>query len=226
MPDKQDVDAKKLTNKPEAGEDPREAQSTEERILAAAEKEFLKKGFAGARTTAIAEAAGVNHAMLHYYYRTKEKLFSKVLADKMSDLAGMVLLEIDKDMPLTICIRRAVGNHFDYVRAHPELPRFVLTEVMANPELLDRFKEHSHEVAEKTISALQKKLDACAARGECRKVNAMSLMLDIISLNVFPILGMPILSNILASIPTIRPDYFLDLRREENIRTILKKLEP
>lgn len=55
---------------------------TENRILKAAEAEFLAKGYAGARTTAIAEAAGVTHAMLHYYFRTKDKLFERILNEK------------------------------------------------------------------------------------------------------------------------------------------------
>ena len=59
-------------------------EGTDERILKAAENEFFTKGFAGARTTAIAENAGVTHAMLHYYFRTKEQLFNTVLKRNIS----------------------------------------------------------------------------------------------------------------------------------------------
>lgn len=58
------------------------SQDTEYLILQAAEREFMSKGFAGARTTSIAEAAGVTHAMFHYYFRTKEKLFDRIIAEK------------------------------------------------------------------------------------------------------------------------------------------------
>ena len=54
-------------------------RNKEQAILEAAEREFIAKGFAGARTTSIAEAAGVTHAMLHYYFRTKEQLFERIL---------------------------------------------------------------------------------------------------------------------------------------------------
>ena len=64
------------------------SQDTETRILQAAEKEFLEKGYAGARTVSIAEAAGVTHAMLHYYYRTKDNLFEKIVSDKMHMLGN------------------------------------------------------------------------------------------------------------------------------------------
>ena len=56
------------------------SQDTETRILEAAEKEFFEKGYAGARTTSIAEAAGVTHAMLHYYFRTKDNLFERIVS--------------------------------------------------------------------------------------------------------------------------------------------------
>lgn len=199
---------------------------TEERILAAAEKEFLSKGFAAARTTAIAEAAGVNHAMLHYYFRTKEKLFDRVISDKLSDLAQTVIINIDNDKPLAIAIRQAVGNHFDYVRAHPELPRFIVSEVFPNPELVERLRAKWQSIAISMASALQTRLDACAEKGECRRVSAVSLVLDIVSLNVLPMLALPIMSSMSESIMHMSPDRFLDIRREENIRTILKKLEP
>ena len=63
----------------------------EQAILEAAEREFIVKGFAGARTTSIAEAAGVTHAMLHYYFRTKEQLFERILDEKMRLMGESVL---------------------------------------------------------------------------------------------------------------------------------------
>lgn len=67
---------------------------TEDRILQAAEAEFLAKGYAGARTTAIAEAAGVTHAMLHYYFRTKDKLFERILNEKIQLVRDIMLFGI------------------------------------------------------------------------------------------------------------------------------------
>lgn len=75
--------------------------TTENKILEAAEKEFLSKGYAGARTTAIAEAAGVTHAMLHYYFRTKDKLFDKIIDSKIGMLRDIMLSSVgDSSIPL------------------------------------------------------------------------------------------------------------------------------
>ena len=69
----------------------KDERNTEQLILDAAMKEFSVKGFAGARTAAIAAEAGVTHAMLHYYFRTKEKLFERIFQDKLSHIINVIL---------------------------------------------------------------------------------------------------------------------------------------
>ena len=81
-------------------------------ILAAAEREFLTKGFAGARTVAIAQAAGVTHAMLHYYFRTKEHLFNRILDEKMRIMGESVLAACGQPgLPVADRIRESIERH-------------------------------------------------------------------------------------------------------------------
>ncbi|MDE6437650.1 MAG: TetR/AcrR family transcriptional regulator, partial [Muribaculaceae bacterium] len=102
-----------------------ENMTTEQKILAAAEQEFLDKGFSGARTTAIAQAAGVTHAMLHYYFRSKDKLFEKIITDKMSELGKLMLDSlITSNLPLFEKIRTIITGHLDFIGANPKLPFF------------------------------------------------------------------------------------------------------
>ena len=97
------------------------ARNKEQAILEAAEQEFLNKGFAGARTTSIAEAAGVTHAMLHYYFRTKEQLFERILDEKMRLMSRSVLTAFGQpDLPLPERIRDGVESHFDFIAANPD----------------------------------------------------------------------------------------------------------
>ena len=86
--------------------------TTERKILMAAEREFFEKGFAGARTTSIAESAGVTHAMLHYYFRTKSKLFERIISDKMSLLGELSINSPSNDI-LSLMI---LSKSFDFVR--------------------------------------------------------------------------------------------------------------
>ena len=77
----------------------KEEQNTEQAILKAAEKEFIEKGYALSKTTEIAKAAGVTHAMLHYYFRTKENLFDKVFQEKSRLIAGSFASIVNEDLP-------------------------------------------------------------------------------------------------------------------------------
>ena len=199
-------------------------KTTEDRILEAAETEFLQKGFTAARTTAIAEAAGVTHAMLHYYYRTKEKLFAKVIDNKISALASTFIIDIYENTSLSDCVRSAVRCHFDFVRSNPLLPRFLISEVFSNENLMEMLKEKLGTHAASTIERLQCKIDKAVADGECKPIEATTLLIDIVSLNVFPILAAPMVCKVKNLNTAAEFNEFLDSRREENVKIILSRL--
>ena len=111
-----------------------ETSNTEQSILKAAEKEFLKKGFSGSKTTEIAKEAGVTHAMLHYYFRTKENLFNKVFEEKARQLADTFLSRVDESLPFLEKIKCFIEAHFDLLTANPELPLFIYREIY-NPQI-------------------------------------------------------------------------------------------
>lgn len=204
--------------------DIKEVQDTEGLILKAAEKEFLSKGFAGARTTSIAEAAGVTHAMLHYYYRTKAKLFDKVLAEKTKMLKEALFSPVvDANMTLEEIIRHVIDKHLDFIAANPELPRFIIEETYGDPERSHVFLGQIGKLAPIMLEAMQIKIDESAAEGKCRKVDASMLMLDIASLNIFSFLAAPIVNVALKDL-TADSETFLVMRKKENFDTIMRKI--
>lgn len=201
-------------------------RSTEENILEAAEKEFLLKGYAGARTTVIAEKAGVTHAMLHYYFRTKDKLFDKIIESKIGTLRDIMLDSVgDPSIPLFDKLKTAIEHHLDFIAANPELPKFMISEVLSNPEklpiVLDSLRHHTPLMVE----SLQKQLDEYAAKGLCRKVDAGMLILDIVSLNIFPFMAKPMVNPLLNDMMSDR-ETFVEARKKENVETIMRKLKP
>ena len=202
-----------------------EQHNIEELILLSAEKEFLEKGYSGAKTTAIAEAAGVTHAMLHYYFRTKDKLFEKIIADKMARL-GEILFGVlcNRDLSLRENIEIGVSRHFDFLAANPSLPRFIFNELYCNPQRLETMKNSILSMASQTIGNLQQVIDENAAEGKCRRVDAAMLLLDIVSLNIFIFVAQPIISVVSGYVFENKDD-FLERRKRENINTILHKLE-
>ena len=200
------------------------AEDTETKILHAAEKEFLEKGYAGARTATIAEAAGVTHAMLHYYFRTKDKLFERIITEKMTLLGDIVLGAFgDSSLPLAERIRQGVEQHFDFIAANPSLPRFIINEVYAHPERLRIMETSVQGIASRLLGGLQSEIDESVARGLSRPADALMLLVDIISLNLFPVMAAPIVGSIIGGTYESY-DAFLAARKQENVETILKKL--
>lgn len=198
--------------------------TTEQQILAAAEREFVSKGFAGARTTSIAEAAGVTHAMLHYYFRTKENLFEKIIAEK-ADMLQEVFLGAFGDESATFSerIKMGVARHFDFVAANPQLPMFVFNEVYRDPQRCAGFISRVFKKGHEVIKNLQRQIDEATARGECRQMYAGHLLMDIASLNLFTFIAAPLLET--AGVAGRREE-FLRARKQENIETIISRMKP
>ena len=195
------------------------AKNKEQTILEAAEREFLNKGFAGARTTSIAEAAGVTHAMLHYYFRTKEKLFEKILADKMEKLGEIMLGAIAGDgLPLRERIRRGIEHHFDFLAANRHLPRFIVNELAEHPERLETVRGGLQKKGAALLESLQQALREVLAH-----MDAGMILSDIISLNIFPFVAEPMIRNIVGDVYG-GYEAFLQMRREENVKTMFLKL--
>ena len=196
----------------------------EQAILEAAEREFLTKGFDGARTTSIARAAGVTHSMLHYYFRTKEKIFERILDEKMRLMGESILTAFGRPgLPLPERLRQGIESHFDLIAANPDLPRFVVNEVFSRPERYEAMRERIRRILDSLLAGLQRDLDEAAARGEADSMDALMLLLDIISLNVFPFLAFPLLEPLLGD-PAGDRDLFFARRKAEHVEMIRKRL--
>lgn len=201
------------------------AQKREQAILEAAEREFLKKGFDGARTTSIAAAAGVTHAMLHYYFRTKEQLFERILDEKMRMMGQSVLAAFgDARLPLIERLRNGIERHFDFIAANPDLPRFIVNEVFARPERYEAMQRQIRSLMGVMLIDTQRALDEAADRGEIRRIDVRMLMLDIISLNVFVFIAYPILEPLLGDLTADREQFF-ELRKAETVETVMRRLK-
>lgn len=205
--------------------DKREKTTTEQLILEAAEEEFLTKGFDGARTTVIAERAGVTHAMLHYYFRTKEQLFERIVAKITALVAQTVLAAMgDPQKPIVERIQSGVASHFDLVAAHPLLPRFFLNEVVLRPERYNLLNDSLKERISALFMQLQTEADRAAGAGEMEAVDMRHLFLSIVSLNVFPFLALPFAERLLGDLAGDR-EKFLAARKAEAIETILRRIQ-
>ena len=202
-----------------------QSRNKEQAILEAAEREFIAKGFDGARTTSIAEAAGVTHAMLHYYFRTKENIFNRILDEKMRLMSRSVLMAFgEAGLPLVERLRKGIENHFDFVVENPGLPRFIVNEVMSRPERHEAFKRRIGYLLGAVVEGLQHELDEAADRGETERIDVRMLMLDIVSLNIFSFIAMPIIEPLVGDLAADR-ETFYRLRKAENVEVILRRIK-
>ncbi len=200
-------------------------QNTETAILEAAEEEFLKKGYEGARTVSIAQAAGVTHAMLHYYYRTKGQLFKKILDEKISLLSHSFIKAFgESGLPLTERLKKGIECHFDFIAANPDLPRFIVNEVFSDPEKQEMVKDSFRKAAHTLFLEVQQEIDKSAQKGEMEWIDVRTLLLDVISLNAFPFISFPLISSILGNWAENK-EQFLEMRKHETVEMVMRRIK-
>ena len=165
-------------------------ENTETEILIAAKEIFQQKGMAGARMQEIADKAKINKALLHYYYRSKQLLFEAVFKSAFSLLAPQLNKVLNDDSDLFEKIRKFIENYVSFVIKHPYLPNFVIQELNKNPEFVQKLR------SEKNFPSIEKfKLQVSDAinQGIIKPIEAEQLFINIISLNIFPFIGEPLL---------------------------------
>lgn len=203
----------------------KERQNKEQVILAAAEQEFLTKGYDGARTTSIAKAAGVTHAMLHYYFRTKEQLFKRIVDEKFAAMSESMLTVLgDPSLPIVERIKCGVETHFDFVAANPQLPRFIINEIVSRPERYEILYKRVSVVVDGLYSGLAMDIERETKEGKIEMVDARMLLISILSLNVFTFVAYPIMEPVMGALMADR-EKFLAERKAENVETILRRIK-
>lgn len=169
---------------------------TEKKIIAAAREVFIRQGREGARMQEIAEKAGVNKALLHYYFRSKEKLYRKILQDAVTGLMER-LLAIPAGGSFRDFLVRLAGIHIDFLKENKDLIHFVLWELKEGESV---FLDTLHNVLVDEQSGLlqfwQKKYDEAVSRGEIRPVGLVHIILSLVSMNIFPIVARSMVQKI------------------------------
>ncbi len=177
--------------------------STEEKIKEAARKVFTRKGYAGTRTRDIAEEAGINLALLNYYFRSKEKLFAIIMAEKLQQLFGVIAPVLnDAGTSLESKLERIAEGYITMISETPDLPLFVLNEVKNNPEAFAAKIQAGKMLTE---SVLVKQLHEANP-----KINPLHFIMNLLALSVFPFIMRPVI----AATGTFDPELFRQLAEE------------
>src|ERR1700760_2335032 len=160
--------------------------STEERIKEAARKLFTQKGFAGTRTRDIAEEAGINLALLNYYFRSKQKLFDIIMLENFRQfLGGMSASFVDETLTLEQKVTVVVNAYIDFLTDFPDLPLFILNELKGNPsKLAAQVNEEVAPARGRFFKELQKSKD----EGKIA-LDPFHFIANLVGLTIFPFIG-------------------------------------
>ncbi|MGH1517232.1 TetR/AcrR family transcriptional regulator [Chryseobacterium sp. JK1] len=165
--------------------------STEEKIKNAARTVFYKKGFAATRTRDIAEEAGINLALLNYYFRSKAKLFEIIMIETMSGFFKNLMMVLNrKETTLDEKVEQVVHRYIDLIIKEPEIPTFIISELRNNPDLLLQ-KIPLKEVIQ--TSEFLKQYQESVQKGEISEPNPLHFLINILGLTVFPFIAKPML---------------------------------
>jgi AcrR family transcriptional regulator len=169
--------------------------NTEIAIMEAAKKIFQRKGMAGARMQEIADEAGINKAMLHYYYRSKEKLFEAVFSTAINMIVPRLISIAEEDTHIFDKIRHFTKDYISFIAKHPYIPGFIINELNRNPGIIEKAlnKQTQSGIRER----IQRQLHDAIEKDEIRPVSMECLLTDMISLSIFPIMAEPLLSKVL-----------------------------
>jgi AcrR family transcriptional regulator len=138
----------------------------------------------------IADEAGINKAMLHYYYKSKQLLFEAVFKKAFSLLAPQLNEVINADNSLFDKIKSFTNNYISFVIKHPYLPNFIIQELNRNPKFMDELTKEKHFPS---LDKFKKQVELDIASGIIRPIKGEQLFINILSLNIFPFLGSPLL---------------------------------
>lgn len=207
----------------------KEDAATRDRILAAARSSFLRHGTSGARMQEIADEAGVNKALLHYYFRNKDRLAEAIFKKEAGRLIPPVLETFASEMPLEEKVRRLVDLYLERIVEAPGLPAYLLAEMHYHPDRLERFVTSltggsPREHGERARTALDRQIEEAVAQGRLRPITSSQFMANVVSLCVFPFAARPMFQMMMGGPEAF--DSFVEERRASLADFILGALRP
>ena len=161
-------------------------QNIEKRILWVAERLFLEKGFNGTSTTEIAKTVGCNQTLIHYYFRTKEKLFWDVFSPKVEQVVEYLDAPLDESIDFIERIRNVVDFYFGILELDERLAPFIVNELIMNPGRWDKFRDRylRNESRSSAFDRFENMVEEEMNSGRIRRIKAIDLLLNIMSLTI------------------------------------------
>jgi len=202
---------------------------TESRILDAAHAVFMRRGTAGARMTEIAREAGVNHALVHYYFRSKQRLAEAVFRRAIGQFFPLMIGVLTSEAPVEEKVRRVAAAQIDMLLRNRYLPAYLIAELNHYPERAEQLVGSMagttpSSLRERLFGTLGKQLEEGARDGTLKPITPQAFVLNLVSMVVYPFAARPLVLAILGQDDasfvammerrkTELPEFFLDALR-------------
>ena len=194
---------------------------TERKILAAAAKVFMMKGRLGASMQNIADEAGINRTLLHYYFRNKEKLFDTVFSKVLASAFPAMVKAFMSDRPFMDKIRMFVDTWTDLLKENPYLPVFVIQEISLNQDLLAGLIQQVGLDPDLALKGLSRELESAGIVD----MDPRHLIANMLGMVLFPYIGRPLFMKVAFRDDEQAYEQFLNDRREQIPRFISLALQ-
>jgi TetR/AcrR family transcriptional regulator len=205
-------------------------RDTEQRILDAAHAVFLRRGTAGARTQEIAKEAGVNSALLHYYFRTKERLAAAVFQRAASQLMPAVIGILASDANLEEKVHQVVDVELRQLLATPYLPGYIISELTHHPDRAAQLFSSATglspaEIRARVFKVLRAQINARVRARRMHAISPQQFAVNLLALCVFPFAARPMVMAFVG-LDDAGFRQFVERRRKELAPFFLRALRP
>jgi AcrR family transcriptional regulator len=193
--------------------------NSESKILSAAVKEFIAKGYSGARMQEIADKAGLNKALLHYYFKSKEQLYTRVLEAEFSRMMSGIISALEGEGDFKTWLKGIIHQYLHEIQSRPHFSRFILWELNSEkkrlPGLLAKaFKERGY-----TSNPILQKVQFKLNEAGLTEVSPVHFLLNLLSLCIYPSLAMPVFEKVFPGLNDVKESFFK--QREEEIYNLM-----
>jgi len=183
---------------------------TEQKILRAAMQIFSIEGYKGARMQEIADKAGINKALLHYYYRNKETLYNASFEALSLKILSNLKNTLFEDIPLFQKIENIVCTYIDLIIENPEIPQFILNSLINSQEELGNVMRKLPIDLRPFLNQIQQEV----VNGKIKPIHPAELLINTVALSIFPFAAKPIITNLVGKNIELNFDEFIRNRKK------------
>jgi TetR/AcrR family transcriptional regulator len=197
-------------------------KGAEEKILEAARKVFTSKGMAGARMQDIADEAGINKALLHYYFTDKDKLFETIFLEEAQRFFPKINMIFSSDAPLFDKIENFVREYIDEMNENPYLPWFVMNELHRDPDkfMYKVWGDNHLPQPGKFLEQIERE----TRKGTIKRIQPLQLLMNLLSMTIFPFVARPMITRNLG-LTEIQFRQIMEQRKKEIPRFIIDSIK-